>query len=72
MLGSLQLSWLPLSYSGWAGMMSGSGNRSVASHPSMTVDLSVHIVAEVVVVVFGSVRIARNDVPASAAISKVR
>ena len=70
MLGSLQFSWLPLSYSGWAGMMSGFGNRSVVSRPFMTVDLSVHVAAEVAV--FGSVRIGRNDVLASAALSQFR
>ena len=42
----------------------------MVSRPSMTVDLSVHVVAEIAV--FGSVRIGRNDVLASAAISQVR
>ena len=70
LLGSLQFSWLPLSNSGWAAMMSGPGNRSVVSRPSMTVASSVHVVADVAI--SGSVRIGWNDVLASTAISQVR
>ena len=53
-------------------MLSGSGDRSMASHRSMTVDLGAHVVAEVGVAVFGSGRIGGKDVPASAAISQAR
>ena len=50
-------------------MMSGSGDRSTASRRSMTADLGAHFVAEVVVAVFGSIRVGGKDVPGQVAIA---